>query len=89
MHSERIIHTHIRYVDNFRLYILRNTEDSDEKIKLNKILIGYISQYIQIGEKYPNTLTEISTEKLFPVFKDKIDIIINSEYEDFETTINI
>lgn len=89
LHSERIIHTHIRYIDNYRLYILKNTEDVEKKTKINKYLIDYISEYLNIGERYTNILTEMSTEILFPAFKDKINIIINSGYKDFKTAINI
>lgn len=89
LHSERIIHTHIRYIDNYRLYILKNTDDVEKKTKINKYLIDYISEYLNIGERYTNILTEMSTEILFPAFKDKINIIINSGYKDFKTAINI
>lgn len=91
LHGERIIHTHIRYIDNYRIYVLNSfPEISDEnKKRINKYLIEYITKYIKIGEANPNILTTMSTENLFPVFYDKIKIIVDSEYEDFTTKIDI
>ena len=89
LHGERIIHTHIRYIDTFRLFILHEIEDADTKEDVNKILVEFIEEYIKTGEKYPALLTSMSTVKLFPDFKDKIKIIRDSDFKDFETRIDV
>lgn len=89
LHGERIIHTHIRYVDQYRLYILRNVDDSFNKKEINEILVKYIEDYMRIGEEYPDVLTKKSTEELFPAFKEKIKIIRKSKFEDYTTKIDM
>lgn len=89
LHGERIIHTHIRYIDTFRLFVLHDISDPTIKKKVNEILVKFIEEYIEIGEEYPTILTTMSTEKLFPSFKDKIAVIRASNFEDFETRIDV
>lgn len=52
-------------------------------------MVEFIEEYIKIGEKYPSVLTQISVDTLFPEFKEKIEIICNSGFEDFATKIDI
>lgn len=88
-HGERIIHTHIRYLDDFRLYMMLDDNiEIDEKVKINRILVGYIEEYIKIGEKYTNILSNTSVEILFPDFKNAIKTITISKFTDFVTEIN-
>ena len=89
LHGERIIHTHIRYIDTYRLFILREINDIGEKEKVNEILVKYIEEYINVGEENPVILTQMSTEILFPAFRDKIKMIRTSKFHDFETRIDV
>lgn len=89
LHGERIIHTHIRYIDTFRLFVLQDIKTPIIKVNVNEILVQFIEEYIKIGEEYPIILTTMSTERLFPSFKDKIEIICASNFEDFETRIDV
>lgn len=89
LHGERIIHTHIRYIDTYRLFVLRELSDNNEKTNINKLLVTAIKNYINIGEKYPKDLTPMSTKNLFPIFKEKIKTITLSEFKDFETRIDV
>lgn len=79
LHGERIIHTHIRYIDNYRLYLLNNCNPESFK-EINKILVRFVEEYIRIGEAYPCVLTGKSTDTLFPVFKNIIQEIKDSDY---------
>lgn len=79
LHGERMIHTHIRYIDNYRLYLL-NYCDLDSLKEINEILVRFIEEYIRIGEDHPHVLTGKSTDVLFPAFKDSIQEIKNSDY---------
>ena len=86
LHGERIIHTHIRYIDNYRLYLLKRKSvvDPHKKISINEKLTNYIKDYIGIGERFPKVLTKKSEDKLFPAFKKRIKAIEDSGYSDFE-----
>lgn len=44
-HSERIIHSHIQYLDAFRLYLI-NGSFKDRVKEINKILVKYIKDYL-------------------------------------------
>lgn len=90
LHGERVIHTHIRYIDNYRLYLLdeKNRIPFSEKKLINKKLVAFISEYIEIGKQFPLVLTSISTKHLFPAFEKRINAIIESKYTDFRP-INI
>lgn len=50
---ERIIFTHISYLDNFRLYLLNNMSlPAEEKREINEKLTGCISKYIDIFNEF-------------------------------------
>lgn len=89
LHGERIIHTHIRYIDTYRLFVLNDIVDLVERKGVNKILVEFIEEYIKIGEKYPLVLTQISIDTLIPGFKEKIKIVRDSDFEDFTTKIEV
>lgn len=85
LHGERIIHTHIRYIDNYRLYLLskKSKVDPHKKMSINEKLTCYIKEYIDIGERHPTVLTSKSVDKLFPAFKSRIKEIKDSGYTDY------
>lgn len=96
-HGERIIHTHISYLDAFRLYLLSLSEFVyEEKVQINYLLVDYILQYIDIGRRYPNILSEVSEgtinkkdqKGLFDKFLNRIKVIDQSGYSDFESQID-
>ena len=92
LHGERIIHTHIRYLDHYRLYLLNcllcDDADKDELYEINKILVEYIEQYIIIGKSHPKIISSTS-QRLFPKFIEKIELIKQSNYTDMQTEIDI
>lgn len=85
-HGERILHTHIRYLDQFRLYAIRSIKNEKEAIKVNKILLLKIKEYLDIGYNHPDILSEISTSNLFPRFKENLEYLMN-HLNDFSTEI--
>lgn len=89
LHGERIIHTHIRYIDTYRLFVLNDIIDPIERKNVNKILVEFIEEYIKIGEEYTLVSTQISIDTLFPAFKEKTGIIRSSDFEDFTTKIDV
>lgn len=89
LHSERIIHTHIRYIDNYRLYVLNDIENTEVRKEINEKLICFIEKYIKVGEKYPNILTTKSTQILFPAFRKKIKLIRDSKFENHTEKVDV
>ena len=79
LHGERIIHTHIRYIDNYRLYLMGRV-DAQKAKEINEILVRLIEEYIRIGKCYPSVLTARSSNHLFPKFKRIIQEIKDSGY---------
>ena len=66
---------------SYRIYLLSNL--------VNKVLTDYIMRYIVIGESNPHVLTDKSIKTLFPVFKNRVNLISVSDYEDYSTRIDI
>lgn len=87
-HGERIIHTHVRYIDHYRLFILKNRPHNLQNNEINKLLLDFIKEYIKIGRENPNVLSKKSHE-LFLGFDKKIETIEKSGYSDYTTAINI
>ncbi len=87
-HGERIIHTHIRYIDHYRLFLLKGKPKTDKNSDINMILVNFIKDYIDIGKSFPNITSSISAD-LFPKFEKKIEVIETSGYTDYETPINV
>jgi len=87
-HGERIIHTHIRYIDQYRLFVLKNQDQNTANDGINEILVNYIKNYINIGKNNPNILSSKSLE-LFAEFDKKINHIESTAYSDYTTAINL
>ena len=87
-HGERIIHTHIRYIDHYRLFILKNQPRTAENDEINNIIVNFIEEYIEIGRQNPNVLSSKS-EELFEEFEKKIQLIKETKYSDYITPINV
>ncbi len=74
LHGEGIIHTHIRYIDHYRLFVLKDKPQTKENDEINKILLDFIKEYINIGKNNPNITT--STSKiLFSEFDKKFKLL--------------
>lgn len=89
LHGERIIHTHIRYIDTYRLFVLHDIGNPKVRVSVNQKLVDSIEKYIKLGKEYPVILSKKSTEDLFPNFNEKIQIIRDSAFEDFTTRIDV
>lgn len=84
-HEERIIHSHIGYIDTYRHFILNKPEISDsEKIEINKILHGYLDKYVCLLE---SDAVLVSAKKVLERFRRRLDLIKN-DYANFSITVN-
>lgn len=100
-HTERIIYSHIDYLDVYRRYVInlidKTRQCEDEKllrVKANEKIIGYIKDYMDMFAYYDtenkNEAVQFSeqTNVLCEYFDCCIEEIEKSEYEDFHTPIN-
>lgn len=85
LHEERIIHKHIRYIDNFRLYIIQYIYP-EKRMDLNKRLFALLEKYIGLLDaKYiPNR-----SKKLSVAFRGCIKYIVETKkYDDMHTEVS-
>lgn len=86
-HTERIIFSHIGYINVYRQYVLNNIllKEQVKKININKILVEFISQYLLLYEKL-DIKSEVNP-KVARELNEQVQAIRNSKYTDFVTPI--
>ena len=84
-HATRIVSHHIAYVDRFRLWLLKRCKNANREITLtvNKKLVGFLEQYLEILEEWPLDLIEVRNYML-----KNVAAIKQTRYEDFNSRIN-
>lgn len=91
-HSERIIHSHIGYLNDFRMYVFNSHIDDKSKIFLNSLIISYIEQYINLisetDKKVHYALSSKHSKYLIKLYKRCIAKIKKNIYNDFTTNID-
>lgn len=89
-HGERIMHSHIGYLNAFRKYAFHILDDEkEEKRKINILVLKYIKKYIKMfnGESRIALCSEMSNT-LVRYYNRCIKKIYESDYYDFQTDIN-
>lgn len=88
-HGEKIIHTHISYLDAYRLYLL-NTDIVEEKDKplINQIIVDFIKNYIDIIDTKKVIFSD-STLLIVEKYQKAIEKIEGSNYADNRTAISV
>lgn len=76
LHSERIIFSHISYLNHCRLYHMKKTELLDEKVELNKLFIRYIKMYMDLYYAY---IYPIDTKRSKPMSSLKVKAQISEK----------
>ena len=86
-HAERIIFSHIGYINVYRQYVLNNDfpDNQPKKTNINKILVELISEYLMLYEKL-DIKSEVNL-KVAKELNDQVKIIRASKYTDFITPI--
>lgn len=77
-HLERIIHNHIGYIDDYRLYLI-NYVFTGNVVDINKRIIKIIKKYVALLIKYP--YVEEKNRDLIQSFNECIQSIEDSKYE--------
>lgn len=86
-HTERIIFSHLGYINMYRQYVLQKCvkDDEDKAIELNRILTQYIKEYLMLYKKL-DIKSEVN-QKVAIELEEQIQVIINSGFTDFITPI--
>lgn len=88
-HGEKIIHTHISYLDAYRLYLL-NSDEIEEVLKpvVSRTIIGYIQRYIDIFDNKKVVYSDQSL-RIVENYQKAIQKIEGTNYTDRETEISL
>lgn len=75
LHTERIIFSHIAYLNNVRLYYLDSAiiSDVDKRKEYNEMFVDYIGRYLELYSMY---IKSISTKRNFVA--DQLEEIVNN-----------
>ena len=87
-HEERIILTHINYIDCYRTYILNYCENicHEDKVELNKKLTKSITKYVDLLASDRILKSKNTDTELIDYYRKQIGILEN-DWSDFETEI--
>lgn len=80
-HEERIIHNHITYLDSFRLFLINGSLKNDV-VNVNKIIIKFIEEYLNLLKYENDSFYSANSEKLYEELMACINKIIDKEYND-------
>lgn len=87
LHKERIIFSHIGYINSFRLYLLNNSTYSEEiKKEFNKIIVDLLDEYLRLAEKEKENRRSVALS-VYNSLREQIDLVKKNNYEDFLTKI--
>jgi len=91
-HIERVIHSHIDYLDVYRRYVINLLDHDYQKKEANENIIKYIKQYIDMFGYYDpiNKITYHSDQsmQLCKYFDSCIKSIVDSGFTDFTMPID-
>lgn len=88
-HGEKIIHTHIGYIDAFRMYLLNSNEiEEDLKPRVNEKLIEFIKKYIEIIDQKKVIFSD-TTIRIVTSYQKAIEKIEGSKYRDRQTAVSV
>lgn len=85
LHGERIIHSHISYLDHYRLHII-NRYYSDNPVNVNKRLVLCIERYVNLLKE--NQYYSGVSENLFDAYTNAIQEIRNTGYKTLSRSIS-
>ena len=89
-YEERLISSHIGYIDKYRLFLLNEIKwvEEPEKRKINANLVRFIERYVKLFESNMVHKSNFSKQTLIPFFNSTICKIKNSDFRDISTQIS-
>lgn len=88
-HEERIVLTHINYIDCYRLYVLNDCDklNNNQKIELNKKLTECIAKYVDLLESEIVLKNRNTCDDFVKHYREQIEHL-QGNWTDFETVIS-
>ncbi len=89
-HEDRMITSHIVYLDKYRIYVLNylnDFEDEAKKKEINKIMVECINKYVCLLQESYVLVTEHTQNTLIPHYKERIKFLVDNP-TDFQTEIS-
>lgn len=88
-HEERIILTHISYIDYYGLYILNHCDriSDDQKVELNEKLTECIAKYVDLLESEIVLKNRKTCDKFVQHYREQIKHL-QGDWTDFKTEIS-
>lgn len=81
-HEDRLINSHIGYIDRFRLYLLNGTVISPSaRIAVNKSLCEVLNEYVDLLEHV--SITDYTQKELLPFYRKQLGSIEKTGYSNF------
>lgn len=85
-HEDRIINSHIGYIDRFRLYILKNYKRlSQEPVSINEALCSILERYINLLKVV--LITDYTRDALLPFYEMQLKKIKETGYKNYNIAI--
>lgn len=85
LHEERIIFSHISYLEFFRQFKINSITDREKK-DINKLIVDAIIRYLDLYDEYVEPVDMQRAERA-KILREKAELIKNSGYEDDKTKI--
>lgn len=86
-HEDRLINSHIGYLDRFRQYLMQSTVIThDEKIETNAYLCSVIKRYVALLDQTA-AINDNTRKDLLPYYQQQIQVIERTVYKDINTQI--
>lgn len=85
-HGERLIFSHIGYINTYRRYLMSLQVYEDRRVDWNRILTGYICKYLELYESNQCDCSRANIE-VAKTLRKQLDTIIRSKYMDFTTAV--
>ena len=85
LHEERIIFSHISYLELFRQFKINSITDREKK-DINKLIVDAIIRYLDLYDEYVEPVDTQRAERA-KILREKAELIKNSGYEDDKTKI--
>jgi hypothetical protein len=86
-HEERLVTSHIGYIDIFRIYLLNVMDITfEDKKNINEILYEHLVNYVRLLNSIP--VCYYAKHELIPYYLERLIDIKNKDFEDFSIEVN-
>lgn len=88
-YESRMIFSHLGYIERFRRYILSKTINTDIKLEINKLIVPYLRNYLNLYFELEDYLHNDMQDTAAILLDDLISVIEKRDYADFTTKVEL